>query len=145
MNTPPVAWNEAMATPAFYPWRDAYGREHPDIPRCVWFTRPRGSWSRRSVRDCQRKCVVTHGSYAGREAWFCRLHDPARRDERRVAELRLCSWSFCGRRRSPAACEEVCRVAAANGGRAGNGGGPPWRVAEPGRSTAVTAMSGSER
>lgn len=86
--TGPPASNEAMASPPFYPWRDANGREHPDIPRCVGETRPRNSWSRsRTWRDCQRKGVVKRGTYGGREAWFCLQHDPARRDERRVAEL----------------------------------------------------------
>jgi hypothetical protein len=88
IHTPPQASNETMRAPPFYPWRDAYGREHPDIPRCVGETRPRNSWSKwRTWRDCQRKGVVKRGEYGGREAWFCLQHDPARRDERRVAEL----------------------------------------------------------
>lgn len=88
IHTPPAASKEVMAAPPFYPWRDAYGREHPDIPRCVGETRPRNSWSKSQTwRDCQRKGVVKRGTYAGREAWFCLQHDPARHDERRVAEL----------------------------------------------------------
>ncbi len=87
-NTPPAASNDVMAAPSFCPWHDAYGREHPDIPRCVGAMRPRTSWSkRRTWRDCQRKGVVKRGTYAGREAWFCLQHDPAKRNERRVAEL----------------------------------------------------------
>jgi hypothetical protein len=85
---PAAASNDAMVTLAFYPWRDAYGREHPGTPRCVGETMPRSSWSKgRAWRDCQRKGVVQRGTYAGRQAWFCLQHDPARRDERRVAEL----------------------------------------------------------
>jgi hypothetical protein len=85
---PSVPSNDAMVTPAFYPWCDAYGREHPGTPRCVGETTPRRSWSKgRTWRDCQRKGVVQRGTYAGRQAWFCLQHDPARRDERRVADL----------------------------------------------------------
>ena len=80
--------NDALVTPRFFPWRDAYGREHPGTPRCVGETRRRRAWSAVRVgRDCQRKGVVQRGTYAGRQAWFCLQHDPARRDERRVAEL----------------------------------------------------------
>lgn len=87
--TPPSsACNEPMATPRFYPWRDAYGREHASLPRCMGETKPRNPWSKGwARRDCQRKGVVQRGTYAGREAWFCLQHDPARRAERRVAVM----------------------------------------------------------
>jgi len=84
---PPTTPANMPTEPRFYPWRDAYGREHPEIPRCVGSTHPRNSWSRRSWRDCQRKGVVQRGTYASREAWFCLQHDPAKRGERRVEKL----------------------------------------------------------
>jgi hypothetical protein len=99
-NTSPLpVSNEVRVTPAFYPWRDAYGREHPGTPRCVGGTKPRGSWSKgRTWRECQRKGVVQRGTYAGRQAWFCLQHDPARREERRVAELAPTCSTCSGRR-----------------------------------------------
>lgn len=72
----------------FAPWRDEYGRLHEDIPRCCGYTRPRNSWSSR-VGDCHRKGVVQRGTWDGSyhpERWYCLQHDPARRDEKRVAD-----------------------------------------------------------
>lgn len=77
----------AANAPRFYPWRDAYGNEHHDIPRCTGTTRShRSPWSK-YARDCKRKGVVQRGSYGDREAWYCLQHDPARKDEKRVADL----------------------------------------------------------
>ena len=73
--------------PRFFPWRDTYGREHPDVPRCAGYTQDRGQASARRGHTCDRKGVVQGGFYAGREAWYCLQHDPARRDEQRVAAL----------------------------------------------------------
>ena len=84
----------------FTPWRDDSGREHPSVPRCCGYTNPRNSWSSR-VGDCRRKGVVQRGSeppaafdpalgpawILPRERWYCLQHDPARKDEKRVAEL----------------------------------------------------------
>ena len=73
--------------PRWYPWRDPYGRVHAEVPRCVGGTKPRGFGRTRRGGDCQRKGVVQRGLCGGREGWYCLQHDPARRDERRVAEL----------------------------------------------------------
>ena len=73
--------------PRWYPWRDDLEKFHPDVPRCTGGTRPRGFGRSRGGGDCSRKGVVQRGVYAGREAWYCLQHDPARRDERRIAEL----------------------------------------------------------
>ncbi len=78
----------ATSTPAFFPWRDEFSREHPSIPRCIGETRPRDSRSKwRTFHECKRKGVIKRGIYAGREAWFCLQHDPRRQDDRRVAAL----------------------------------------------------------
>ena len=87
-NAPSASPLVATNAPAFFPWHDEYGREHPSIPRCVGETRPRDSRSRwRTYHECKRKGVVQRGVYAGREAWFCLQHDPRRQDERRLAAL----------------------------------------------------------
>lgn len=72
--------------PPFRAWRDPYGVEHPDVPRCS------GSATRRGIirpytADCSRKGVVFAGVRYGWERWYCLQHDPAKRDEKRVAEL----------------------------------------------------------
>lgn len=79
----------ALAAPSFYPWRDAYGREHADIPRCMGATSPRHPWmvKGRVYRDCQRRGVVKRATDGAREYWFCLQHDPAKRDERRIGGL----------------------------------------------------------
>lgn len=78
----------SLAGPAFFPWRDEYGREHPDIPRCMGETKPRSARSKwRTWHECKRKGVVKRGMYGDREAWFCLQHDPKREDDRRVAAL----------------------------------------------------------
>jgi hypothetical protein len=73
----------------FSAWRDEYGRVHEDVPRCCGSTRPRNSWSK-IPGECHRKGVVQRGVERGwrvdRERWFCLQHDPARGDEKRVAE-----------------------------------------------------------
>jgi hypothetical protein len=73
----------------FAPWRDEYGRLHEDVPRCCGYTRPRNAWSSR-VGECHRKGVVQRGAFDPvvwhGERWYCLQHDPARRDEKRVAE-----------------------------------------------------------
>ena len=71
----------------WYPWRDPYGRLHPEVPRCLGGAKPRGFGLTRRGGDCQRKGVVRRGLCGDREGWYCLQHDPARRDERRVAEL----------------------------------------------------------
>ncbi len=87
-STPAASSVAAPATPRFYAWRDEYGREHPDSPRCMGETKPRNARSKwRTWHECKRKGVVKRGIYAGREAWFCLQHDPKRQDERRVAVL----------------------------------------------------------
>ncbi len=72
--------------PRFYPWCDAYGKEHPDIPRCCASARGRGL-NRKYHRQCDRKGVVQRGPHAGREGWYCLQHDPAKRDEERVERV----------------------------------------------------------
>jgi hypothetical protein len=73
----------------FAPWRDEYGRLHENIPRCSGYTRPRNSWSK-SPGECHRKGVVQRGAFDlaawHGERWYCLQHDPARRDEKLVAE-----------------------------------------------------------
>lgn len=73
----------------FAPWRDDYGRTHEDIPRCCGWTKPRNAWSKRAG-ECQRKGVVQRGAFDPAvwhgERWYCLQHDPARKDEKRVAE-----------------------------------------------------------
>src|SRR5512138_3519431 len=87
----PIADYEFPAGPPnrFAPWRDENGRLHEDVPRCCGYTRPRNSWSK-MPGDCRRRGVVQRGVERGwmydRERWFCLQHDPARRDEKRVAE-----------------------------------------------------------
>lgn len=68
----------------FHAWRDENGRVHEDVPKCLAWTHPRNSWSKRGG-ECRRKGVVRRGMYGDREAWFCLQHDPAREDEKRVA------------------------------------------------------------
>ena len=70
--------------PRFFPWRDAYGREHADVPRCEGYTRPSG-WSKHGS-TCQRKGVVHRGTDR-RELYYCLQHDPKKQDEKRVADL----------------------------------------------------------
>jgi hypothetical protein len=77
----------AGTKPRFIAWRDAYGREHPEVPRCLGGTKPRSGRSRWTSHECKRKGVVQRGTYGGREAWFCLQHDPRREDDRRVETL----------------------------------------------------------
>ena len=87
-NAPSTAVGPAANMPPFYSWRDKYGREHPDIPRCMGETKPRNAHSKwRTWHECKRKGVVKRGTYGNREAWFCLQHDPRREDDRRVAAL----------------------------------------------------------
>jgi hypothetical protein len=83
---PAEARNEPMVKPAFYPWRDAYGKEHPDIPRCCGNARRRG-FVKGYYHQCDRRGVVQRGAFCGREGWYCLQHDPAKKEERRVEEL----------------------------------------------------------
>ncbi len=72
----------------FAPWRDEYGRVHENVPRCCGWSRPRNSWS--GTRECHRKGVVQRGpgdfTLWHPERWYCLQHDPARADERRIAD-----------------------------------------------------------
>ena len=87
-NTPSTPSGAAATAPAFYPWRDEYGREHPGVPRCMGETKPRNARSKWGTwHECKRKGVVKWGMYGDREAWFCLQHDPRREDDRRVAAL----------------------------------------------------------
>ena len=87
-NAPSSSPVAAPATTRFYPWRDEYGREHPEIPRCMGETKPRNARAKwRTWHECKRKGVVRWGMYGDREAWFCLQHDPRREDDRRVAAL----------------------------------------------------------
>ena len=87
-NTPSAPPGVAANTPLFQLWRDEYGREHPDIPRCMGETKPRNARSKwRTWHECKRKGVVKLEMYGDREAWFCLAHDPGREGDRRVAAL----------------------------------------------------------
>jgi hypothetical protein len=87
-NAPYTAPAPGTSSLPFYPWRDEYGREHPDIPRCIGETKPRSARSKwRAWHECKRKGVVKRGTYGNREAWFCLQHDPRREDDRRVSVL----------------------------------------------------------
>jgi hypothetical protein len=82
--TPP---EPAGITPRFFAWRDEYGREHSEIPRCLGETKLRSGRSRWASHECKRRGAVQRGTYDGREAWFCLQHDPQREHDRRVATL----------------------------------------------------------
>jgi hypothetical protein len=69
----------------FRRWRDPYGGDTTE-PRCCGTTAPRNPWSKHGG-ECTRKGVVFAGIVYGWERWYCMQHAPARKDEKRVAEL----------------------------------------------------------